>query len=253
MDTLLDCTVCSELVLPPIHQCPNGHLLCSSCREKVDDCPTCREPMGNIRNLQLEKAVRKMSFCCKYKDCGCPLKLPLTDHVWHDEVCEFRPVPCPYPGRTCEWSGPPCQILQHLVDSHERVSTYTGERMLFRARSAGSSPSADWVGVQQCFNHDFMLVVRKAPTEDDGRRFSAVVQLIGSAAAAENFAYHLEGPFGEETAWEGSPLSIHDNADVAIENGDCLQFVVNIDQLLEHGRLADIEVAISHLLGCSRQ
>ncbi|KAK8776205.1 hypothetical protein V5799_030451 [Amblyomma americanum] len=253
MDTLLDCPVCSELVRPPIHQCPNGHLLCSSCREKVDDCPTCREPMGNIRNLKLEKLAEKMSFWCKYKDSGCPLKLPLADHAWHYDVCEFRPVPCPYPGRACEWHGPHCQILQHLENSHERVSTYRGEHMLFRARSAGSSPSAHWVRVQQCFDHDFMLVVRKAPTEDGGRLFSAVVQLIGSAAAAENFAYHLEGPDGARTAWEATPLSIHDNADVAIENGDCLQFRFNIDQLLEQTRLADIEATISHLLGCSRQ
>uniref|UniRef100_G3MSE8 E3 ubiquitin-protein ligase n=1 Tax=Amblyomma maculatum TaxID=34609 RepID=G3MSE8_AMBMU len=253
MGSLLNCPVCSELVRPPIHQCPNGHLLCASCRAGLDRCLTCREPMGNIRNLKLEKLAEKVPMRCKYKDSGCRLKLTFADLSWHEDACEFRPVPCPYFGSTCGWRGPPCHILQHLESSHEHVSTCRGERMLFRARSGGSSFSADWARVQQCFDRHFMLVVRKSPTEEGGRLFSAVVQLIGSAAEAENFAYHLEVPDGDETAaWEATPLSIYDNADVAIENGDCLQFRVNIDQLLEHGTLADIECTISCLLGCWR-
>lgn len=246
LDNVLDCPVCSALVMPPIYQCPNGHLLCSSCREKVTDCPTCRAPMGCIRNLAAEKLAKKKPFWCKNRDSGCPLKLAFIDHDLHDKHCEFRPVPCPYPGRTCEWRGPHSQIVEHLINSHERVSTREGEGITFRPTRAGSSPTAGWVCVQRCFDRDFMLVVRKAPTDDGGRCFSAVMQLIGFGAAAENFAYRLKAL---DDFWEASPLSIEDNADVAFESRDCLEFSFNIDQLLDNGSLADIETTISDTLG----
>ena len=40
----------SEYVLPPILQCPSGHLVCSNCRPKLQCCPTCRGPLGKIKN-----------------------------------------------------------------------------------------------------------------------------------------------------------------------------------------------------------
>lgn len=46
LQALLECPVCTETVLPPIYQCKNGHLLCSNCRPKLNNCPTCRVPMG---------------------------------------------------------------------------------------------------------------------------------------------------------------------------------------------------------------
>merc|ERR1711915_809595 len=41
----------------PIYQCPNGHVLCSSCRNRLLSCPVCREvlTLPPIRNRALEK------------------------------------------------------------------------------------------------------------------------------------------------------------------------------------------------------
>eukprot|EP00249_Psilotum_nudum_P025685 c30466_g1_i1 orf=1-270(-) len=40
---LLECPVCTNSMYPPIHQCPNGHTLCSDCKARVHNrCPTCR-------------------------------------------------------------------------------------------------------------------------------------------------------------------------------------------------------------------
>lgn len=44
--SLFECPVCFDYVLPPILQCQNGHLVCSSCRQKLTCCPTCRGPIG---------------------------------------------------------------------------------------------------------------------------------------------------------------------------------------------------------------
>lgn len=44
--SFFECPVCFEYVLPPILQCPSGHLVCSNCRPKLSCCPTCRGPLG---------------------------------------------------------------------------------------------------------------------------------------------------------------------------------------------------------------
>lgn len=46
--SLFECPVCFDYVLPPILQCQNGHLVCSTCRQKLTCCPTCRGPIGSM-------------------------------------------------------------------------------------------------------------------------------------------------------------------------------------------------------------
>uniref|UniRef100_A0A494GAA7 RING-type domain-containing protein n=2 Tax=Pentapetalae TaxID=1437201 RepID=A0A494GAA7_SOLLC len=49
---LLECPVCTNSMYPPIHQCHNGHTLCSTCKTRVHNrCPTCRQELGDIRCL----------------------------------------------------------------------------------------------------------------------------------------------------------------------------------------------------------
>ena len=56
--SLFECPVCFDYVLPPILQCQSGHLVCANCRPKLTCCPTCRGPLGNIRNLGMEKVCQ---------------------------------------------------------------------------------------------------------------------------------------------------------------------------------------------------
>ena len=58
---ILECPVC--LVPPtstPIYRCDNGHILCKTCRSKVQICPECRIELGNLRCLTSEKIVTAM-------------------------------------------------------------------------------------------------------------------------------------------------------------------------------------------------
>ncbi|XP_008786900.1 E3 ubiquitin-protein ligase DIS1-like isoform X3 [Phoenix dactylifera] len=49
---LLECPVCLNAMYPPIHQCSNGHTLCSGCKSRVfNKCPTCRHELGDIPHL----------------------------------------------------------------------------------------------------------------------------------------------------------------------------------------------------------
>lgn len=100
LTSLFECPVCFDYVLPPIIQCQNGHLVCSSCRQKLTSCPTCRVPIAtNIRNLPMEKLATTMMFPCKYSSSGCLASFLYTDKLDHEDSCEYKPYSCPCPGK----------------------------------------------------------------------------------------------------------------------------------------------------------
>ncbi|CAF88971.1 unnamed protein product, partial [Tetraodon nigroviridis] len=84
--SLFECPVCFDYVLPPILQCQSGHLVCSNCRPKLTCCPTCRGPLGSIRNLAMEKVANSVLFPCKYASSGCEVTLPHTEKTEHEEL-----------------------------------------------------------------------------------------------------------------------------------------------------------------------
>ena len=42
----------------PVHQCENGHILCSPCRDQVSHCPVCRMLLGRSRNLIVKRCLK---------------------------------------------------------------------------------------------------------------------------------------------------------------------------------------------------
>ena len=121
---LFECPVCFETALPPIFQCPAGHLICNHCRGKVrGTCPQCRTALGNIRNRAMEQVASTVSFPCKYKMNGCLDILDYKMKLVHEENCEFRPYMCPCPGASCR---KPCatlgDVMYHLTTAQARNS-----------------------------------------------------------------------------------------------------------------------------------
>ena len=56
----LECPVCFETPKAgPLYQCENGHILCSGCIEKVQECHQCRAklPATRIRNIFAEQQL----------------------------------------------------------------------------------------------------------------------------------------------------------------------------------------------------
>lgn len=54
MSTILaamECPICFETIPPPVIQCQNGHLICSTCRRRSERCPVCREKYSPGRSL----------------------------------------------------------------------------------------------------------------------------------------------------------------------------------------------------------
>eukprot|EP00118_Oscarella_pearsei_P026603 m.310156 g.310156 ORF g.310156 m.310156 type:complete len:300 (+) comp49877_c0_seq1:94-993(+) len=223
---LFECPVCFDYVLPPILQCNSGHLVCSSCRPKLACCPSCRGPLPVVRNLAMEKVAETVSFPCKYHNVGCPQLLYHTEKRPHEEICEYRPYTCPCPGASCKWQGALEEVLRHIEEFHKSITTLVGEDIVFLATDITLGGSVDWVMMQSCYGHHFMLVLEKQERLTDGtQQFYAVVQIIGSKQAAEGFTYKLElNGSGKRLVWEAVPRSVHDGVGSAVQECDCLTF-----------------------------
>lgn len=60
LEDLLECAVCLDMCQIPVHQCKNGHNICSQHLPKLKGlCPTCkvRYEFGGSRNLLAEKLI----------------------------------------------------------------------------------------------------------------------------------------------------------------------------------------------------
>ena len=58
---LLECPVCMETIKSvPVYQCANGHVICTGCIEKLNNCPICRNNSALVRILKLENIVQRL-------------------------------------------------------------------------------------------------------------------------------------------------------------------------------------------------
>ena len=112
----VECPVC--LSVPTGGQmlaCPRGHLVCSPCRVKMtaegkEDCPVCREPMGNNKSLLAMVVIENMEHECT--NTGCKEKLAYEEVKKHmEELCKFRIILCP--GDACEELLPLSSFDEH--------------------------------------------------------------------------------------------------------------------------------------------
>lgn len=186
---LFECPVCFDYALPPIiYQCDSGHIICTPCKQKVQCCPSCRGPLGGVRNLAMEKVADSVQFPCKYITSGCREKMHHSTKRQHEEQCPFRPYSCPCPGTTCTWQGGNLDmVLNHLLSAHKTITTLVGEDIVFLATDINLPGAVDWVMMQCCFDKYFILVLEKQERHEGHQQFFAVVQLIGAAKDAEEF------------------------------------------------------------------
>ncbi|KAK4836174.1 hypothetical protein QYF36_019480 [Acer negundo] len=203
---LLECPVCTNSMYPPIHQCHNGHTLCSTCKTRVHNrCPTCRQELGDIRCLALEKVAESLELPCKYYSLGCPEIFPYYSKLKHEAMCTFRPYNCPYAGSDCSVVGDIPFLVDHLRDDH-KVDMHTG--CTFNHRYVKSNPreveNATWMlTVFHCFGQYFCLhfeafQLGTAPV------YMAFLRFMGDETEARNYSYSLEvGANGRKLIWEG--------------------------------------------------
>uniref|UniRef100_A0ACD5UIQ3 Uncharacterized protein n=1 Tax=Avena sativa TaxID=4498 RepID=A0ACD5UIQ3_AVESA len=211
---LLECPVCLVAMYPPIHQCSNGHTICSGCKPRVHNrCPTCRSELGNIRCLALEKVAASLEVPCKFQNFGCLGIHPYYCKLKHESQCQYRPYTCPYAGSECTVAGDIPYLVSHLKDDH-KVDMHSGST--FNHRYVKSNPheveNATWMlTVFSCFGQYFCLhfeafQLGMAPV------YIAFLRFMGDDAEAKNYTYSLEvGGINRKMTWQGIPRSIRDS------------------------------------------
>jgi len=106
---------------PPIPLCANGHKICRICKQKVSDCPNCREDFVNVRNLALENLATQVMYPCKYRSYGCTETFDHDKIVGHEATCRYIPQVCPVAKLAigkCSWSGSYDDIKGHFQENH---------------------------------------------------------------------------------------------------------------------------------------
>ncbi|KAF5750651.1 putative Ubiquitin ligase SINAT2 [Tripterygium wilfordii] len=245
---LLECPVCSDLMYPPIHQCPNGHTLCSNCKIRVRNCcPTCRYDLGNIRCLALEKVAESLELPCRYQTLGCHDIFPYYGKLKHEQHCHFRPYSCPYAGSECSITGDILALVAHLKDDH-KVDMHDG--CTFNHRYVKSNPNevenATWMlTVFNCFGRQFCLhfeafQIGTAPV------YMAFLRFMGDDNEAKKFSYTLEvGGNGRKLIWQGIPRSIRDSHRKVRDSQDGLIIQRNLALYFSGGDRQELKLRVT--------
>jgi hypothetical protein len=115
----LECPVCTEYMLPPIGLCEAGHSICSKCKPNLLECPTCRQPLLNTRNLALENLARKVEYPCTNRKSGCKETYPVDLITDHQSACVYAPITCPFSqDGKCPWTDIQRDLKKHLQECH---------------------------------------------------------------------------------------------------------------------------------------
>ena len=125
----LECPICFKIPrTTPIYQCEQGHIHCKTCHSRLQNCPVCRGPIGNTRNLVVEKIISKLPVKCINFENGCQEPQALPDQIIeHEKYCEFRMVKCFFSG--CKDSFIINNPEDHLK-KHPRVILDVGSRAI---------------------------------------------------------------------------------------------------------------------------
>ncbi|GJN35718.1 hypothetical protein PR202_gb24521 [Eleusine coracana subsp. coracana] len=229
-------------------QCQNGHTLCSTCKARVHNrCPTCRQELGDIRCLALEKVAESLELPCKYCSLGCPEIFPYYSKIKHEAQCSFRLYNCPYAGSECAVAGDIPFLVAHLRDDH-KVDMHSG--CTFNHRYVKSNPreveNATWMlTVFHCFGQYFCLhfeafQLGMAPV------YMAFLRFMGDENEARNYTYSLEvGGNGRKMVWEGTPRSIRDSHRKVRDSHDGLIIQRNMALFFSGGDRKELKLRVT--------
>ena len=178
----------------------------------------------------MEQVASNMIFPCKYATSGCPITMFPKDKERHEDICEHRLYSCPIPliGMVrCKWQGSMEQVmahgLAHIVYELKKCKNISYSKecrcILEYPHSYGSS-----IHVQSCFDHHFLLVVKRTKKNDGRVQLVACVWLIGTPKQAENFTYRVElsGNEWEMTREAPTPSFFRKSFVSIISKSDCI-------------------------------
>jgi hypothetical protein len=171
----LECSGCMEYMVPPIKLCTNGHNICSTCRETVQCCPTCRAEFSDIRILPLENIVRRQKYPCANRTSGCSESFSIEHIADYQAVCVYGKIKCPFHiVHTCSWKGTKSDLKEHAKTKHTQNFIETS--------SLNSKNLSSSFRILSCYGELFNCykLIR------DGTLYCAV-QMIGTSTEASKY------------------------------------------------------------------
>lgn len=102
----LECPICYEYMKPPISMCENGHSICSSCKPKLKNCPSCKRPFLATRNLALESL--SSMFVSMHTTPNS------SESTANKHNCPFSTIS----KEDCAWAGSLHDMKVHIKNSH---------------------------------------------------------------------------------------------------------------------------------------
>ncbi|XP_069680184.1 E3 ubiquitin-protein ligase Siah1-like [Periplaneta americana] len=218
----LECPVCMEYMLPPITFCLNGHNVCTNCKPQLTNCPTCRQPFVNIRNVALEKLARQMKYPCTYRKFGCKETFPPGLITQHQTRCRYSPQRCPLDRLRklkCTWTGNASEVKKHLKDTHkDQCLEYNGRHSLVLS---GIKASCGYFRLLFAYNEIFYRHFQIK----DGVMY-ATLQYIGPIENASKFRYKVifvNKKNTESIIVTHAARSISENLEDIFNSGNCLK------------------------------
>ena len=192
--TKVECPVC--LAVPtkgPMASCPKGHLVCIPCHQtmvanRLTNCPTCREPMGDTMNLLAKVVIENIEHECTNQ--GCNMRLPYQKVTKHkEELCKYRMVLCPGMDPECKATLPFSTFNDHakvckslcLLNVGQKTHGCSFEKTLLDRNGINWTPAI--------YNIDSeVFVVQKKMAED---KFTFAVLMLAERAKCERFKVTL--------------------------------------------------------------
>jgi hypothetical protein len=92
-----ECLVCQKNLRAPILNCHSVHSFCELCKAgqmcPVDSYPL---PKPDVRNKALENIIQELELplSCQYHKHGCELSALMTELIFQETKCRYRPVHC---------------------------------------------------------------------------------------------------------------------------------------------------------------
>lgn len=142
----LECPVCFDYMCPPIYMCDKGHSVCAKCKNKINQCPSCRITLADSRNYTLEKISEHVSYPCKYLTDGCNFYGKIHELPSHEISClssngNSNKDSCYCFVQPCSWVGTTKHFTEHIKEKHDAQLLPLGSPVAFgwsRADQAAS-------------------------------------------------------------------------------------------------------------------
>lgn len=180
----LECPICFQFMIPPIHQCVAGHSICDKCKSEVKECPTCRSAIGNTRNFSLEKMMAHFNYPCKYREYGCDFTSVMEELRVHESDCSFGPYECPLKNYdNCSWKNRLNYLLPHIKSEHEECLSDLETVLILVIENEPTEEIFIFSKFEKTFKMHFTY---------DGTTCYWSMQLIGIKKEAADYMYEID-------------------------------------------------------------